>query len=157
MPTSGYLIDSSLLVLLVAGRLNRQVVARHRRLREFSVRDYDTLRDAIRNAGNTVFCTPNTLTEASNHLRQCSEPWRTQLSEKLAELINESKEIIVLSSDAIQHSSYARLGLADASSLQACDADRPLLTVDLLLFNEAVQQTPGAAVYFDAIRQTVTS
>lgn len=153
MPDTGYLVDSSLLVLLVAGRLTPRVIQQHRRLRDFSVADFDLLQRMIRDAGGTVFCTPNTLTEASNHLRQCSEPWRTQLTGMLANLIEESYEIVVLSSEAVSHRSFGMLGLADASSLQVCSPQRPLLTVDLLLFNEALQTGPGTAVFFSAFRE----
>ena len=153
MAKSGYLVDSSLLVLLVAGRTDTLILRQHRRLREFSLRDFDLLERMIQDTGGTVFCTPNTLTEASNHLRQCREPWRLQLTAKLAELVDDSEEIIVISSEAVRHDAYRQLGLADAASLQVCGPDRPLLTVDFLLFNEALQKSEGSAVYFDAFRE----
>ena len=57
------------MVLLVAGRTDRSLVTKHRRLREFTTEDYDRLVDLIIRFG-TVFVTPNTLTEASNLLAQ---------------------------------------------------------------------------------------
>lgn len=79
------------------------------------------------------------------------------MTAKLAELVQESHEIVVLSSEATSHRSYGMLGLADASSLEACNADRPLLTVDRLLFHEALRAESGTAVYFSAFREVPPS
>lgn len=59
-------IDANLLVLLVVGSVDRRLVARHRRTRTFLPEDYDRLVEVIQDV--QVFVTPNTLTEASNHL-----------------------------------------------------------------------------------------
>jgi len=37
MPVTRFLIDANLLVLFVVGRTGRQLIAKHRRLREFTV------------------------------------------------------------------------------------------------------------------------
>ena len=75
MRQTGFYIDSSLLVLLIVGSAGKELVAKHRRLRQFSVADYDTLADMISKV-DQVFVTPNTLTEASNLLAQHRDPER---------------------------------------------------------------------------------
>lgn len=61
-------IDSNLLVLLVVGETDGEVITRHRRTRSYRAEDYDLLVRLINDTGHQVYVTPNTLTEASNPL-----------------------------------------------------------------------------------------
>ena len=152
MPLSGYFIDANLLVLLVAGNTGVHIIMRHKRLKQFTVGDYRRLRELIFDAGGVVYVTPNTLTEASNLLRNYGEPDKTRLSNTLATLINESQEVVVYSADAVANAAYQRLGLADAALLEVISPDRPLLTTDALLANEAQRLQADAAVNFNEFR-----
>ncbi len=152
MPLSGYFIDANLLVLLVAGNTGTHIITRHKRLKQFTVGDYRRLRELIFDAGGVVYVTPNTLTEASNLLRNYGEPDKTRLSNTLATLINESQEVVVYSADAVANAAYQRLGLADAALLEVISADRPLLTVDAPLVIEAQRLQADAAVNFNEFR-----
>lgn len=155
MPLSGYFTDANLLVLLVAGDTDPHIITRHKRLKQFTVGDYRVLRELIFEAGGVVYVTPNTLTEASNLLRNYGEPDKTQLSNTLAALIHESQEVVVHSADAAANAAYLRLGLADAALLEVVSADRPLLTADIQLAIEAAQVHPAAAVNFNEFRGLV--
>ncbi len=135
------------MVLLVAGRTDRSLVTKHRRLREFTTEDYDRLVDLIIRFG-TVFVTPNTLTEASNLLAQHGDPERTLCFGTLKLLIEESEEIVIASVDASRNSAFERLGLTDAVLLEAVSATRPLVTVDLDLWLAASRKLPNAALNF---------
>ena len=73
MQLNPVLVDAILLVLLIVGRAGRDRIAKHRRLREFSVGDVDRLLEMLRNV-NEIVVTPNTLTESSNLLAQHREP-----------------------------------------------------------------------------------
>lgn len=149
MPLSGYFTDANLLVLLVAGDTDPHIITRHKRLKQFTVNDYRILRELIFETGGIVYVTPNTLTEASNLLRNYGEPDRTRLSNTLAALIHESQEVVVRSVDAAANAAYQRLGLTDAGLLEVVSADRPLLTVDVQLAIEAAQVHPKASVNFN--------
>ena len=48
MARAGVFIDSSLLVLLVVGRVGRGLITKHRRLREYTADDYDILVKLLR-------------------------------------------------------------------------------------------------------------
>ena len=48
MARAGVFIDSSLLVLLVVGSVGRDLIEKHRRLREYTAEDYDLLIDLLR-------------------------------------------------------------------------------------------------------------
>ena len=145
---SALFIDANLIVLLIVGSVGRDLIARHRRTRIFTIEDYDRLTRAISRVGN-IRVTPNTLTEASNLLGQHGEPQRSQLLLKLRVLIEQSREIVVASVDAARRDAFPRLGLTDAALLEVVSADAPLLTVDLNLYLAALASGDDAAINFN--------
>lgn len=147
MPSNRLLIDANLLVLLVVGMTARRLVRKHKRLREFSEDDYDLL-TALLSAVDEVVVTPNTLTEASNLLKQHRDPERSSFLDGLKAVIKSSKEITVPSADASDNHAFRRLGLADAAILEIVSKDTKLLTVDLDLWKAASSGRPNAAVNF---------
>ena len=144
-------IDANLIVLLVVGQAGRDLIAKHRRTRGFTVEDYDRLIQAISRVGE-LRMTPNTLTEASNLLGQHGEPQRSRLLLKLRELIERSPETVVASADAARRGAFPRLGLTDAALLEIVSADAPLLTVDLDLYAAALASGEEAAINFNRWR-----
>ncbi len=151
MPPTGYFVDAQLLVLLVAGSLNRNMIARHRRLSDYSVEDYETLRVLLDDV-EQVFVTPNILTETSNLLGQYGDPERSLLLQGLAVLIETSEEIVVASREASTKIEFVRLGLTDAALLEVATADTPLLTADRDLCLAAMRNDPYSAVDFTHYR-----
>ena len=152
MPPAGYFIDTNLPVLLVAGSEDRQLIAGHRRLREYTADDYDRLLGIIASV-ERVLVTPNTLTEASNLLAYHQYGrGRSRLYERLRWLIDASEEITVRSADASSNSSYTRLGLTDAALLEVATADTPVLTADFGLYLAALEKDPFSALNFDHYR-----
>lgn len=154
MPPSGYFLDSNLLVLFVAGAVDRSLIERHRRLRAYSADDFDLLHGLIASVDH-VFVTPNTLTEASNLLAQHGEPERTELLQGLRILIHNSEEVVVVSAEASDNSEFSRLGLTDSALLERVSADTPLLTVDVPLYLAAQQNDYDAAVNFFHLRDSL--
>ena len=151
MPPAGYFIDANLFVLLVVGSVGRDLIAKHRRLREYTVDDYETLLDLL-DPVDQVFVTPNTLTETSNLLAQHGEPERSHFFQMLRFLIQQSEEIVVASEAASSNSKFARLGLTDAALLEVVTAETPVVTVDLDLYLEATRRGQNAAVNFTHLR-----
>lgn len=146
MPPTGYFVDANLLVLLVVGIEDRARIGRHRRLRDYTPADYDLLLDIV--GDDSVFVTPNTLTEASNLLGHHHDPQRELLYRRLRWLIEKSEEIIVRSADAASNSAYGRLGLTDAVLLEVVTPDTPVITADVALYSAASAKDPAAAVNF---------
>ena len=99
MAHAGVFIDSSLLVLLVVGRVGRSLITKHRRLREYTGNDYDILVELLRPV-DRVFVTPNTLTEASTLLGQHADPERSRFFDMLRFFIQGSQEVMVASVEA---------------------------------------------------------
>ena len=148
----GYFIDANLFVLLVVGSVERDLIGKHRRLREYSVEDYNTLVILLEQVVQ-VFVTPNTLTETSNLLGQHAEPQRSYFFDKLRSIIQISEETVVASVDASSNSAFVRLGLTDAALLEVATAESPLVTVDLDLYLAALEKNPDAVLNFTHLRQ----
>ena len=151
MPPSGYFIDTNLLVLLVVGSVGRELIEKHRRLREYSGEDYDILIDLLDRV-QRVYVTPNTLTETSNLLAQHREPERSRFFDRLRFIIHESEEVVVASAVASSNSAFNRLGLTDAALLEAISTETPLVTVDLDLYLAANASGQEAALNFTHLR-----
>ena len=147
----GFFIDANLLLLLVVGSEGRELIAKHRRLRQFTIGDYDILGNEIART-DRVFVTPNTLTETSNLLAQHADPEKSRLFDRFRFLIEESDEIVVASADASRNGWFTRLGLTDAVLLEKATPDTPLITVDLDLYLAASANGAGNAVNFNHLR-----
>ena len=147
MPPSGYFIDASLLVLLVVGSVGKELIEKHRRLREYSAEDYDILISLLDPVAR-VYVTPNTLTETSNLLGQHANPERSRFFDRLRFIIHESEEVVVASGQASSNSEFNRLGLTDAALLEAVTPETPLVTDDLKLYLAAITSGQEVALNF---------
>ena len=146
MPPTGFFIDANLLLLLIVGSVGRDLIAKHRRLRRFTVEDFDRLINLLH--PEQVFVTPNTLTETSNLLAQHGDPERSRFFDRLRFIIQESKEIVFASTVASRNNAFKRLGLTDVALLEVATAETPLVTVDLDLYLEALAKGQDTAVNF---------
>ena len=88
-------IEMKILILLFAGKTDRNLIEKHRRLRDFLGEDHDRLLELM-NSLNTVVVTPSTLTEASNFLAQQGGPDESQIFHTLKLLIVHAEELLVL-------------------------------------------------------------
>lgn len=147
MRPSGYFIDTNLLMLFVVGGEGEELIAKHRRLQKFDVGGYRILRNLLDRV-EQVFVTPNTLTETSNLLAQHGEPERSRFMDRLRTVIQENREIHVVSEVASRNNAFKRLGLTDAALLEVATAETPLLTVDLDLYRAALAKDRETAVNF---------
>src|SRR4051794_36477064 len=98
-----------------------------------------------------VIVTPNTLTEASNLLRQIAEPARTQIAAAFRDLVHAANECYVESAQAVDRSEFPRLGLTDAGILTKIRRPQVLLTADLDLYLAALRRGE-TAVNFNHLR-----
>lgn len=147
MIPSKIFIDANLLILLVVGETRKELIAKHRRLRQFQVEDYERLAQLV-NEIDYVLVTPNTLTEASNLMAQHGEPERSRFFGVLRALIEESEEVVVASEVASRNSEFDRLGLTDAALLEAVPSSTPVVTADFDLYWAASNRDPNSAFNF---------
>ncbi len=144
------LIDTNLLVLFVVGTASKEYIAKHKKLTEFTVEDYDRLVKIIAKASE-VLVTPNTLTETSNLAAYINEPARGKVLNVLRTVVSASQERYVPSSVAAERKEFVQLGLADAALLEIAAKDVTLLTTDFALYNIALAK--GAqAINFNHLR-----
>ena len=154
-----WFIDANLLVLLIAGLTDVELISKHARLKRFQRGDFGRLLDVIgvprearvedeASRGGVVLLTPNTLTEASNLLGQHKEPERSRLFDTLRGLVEREREIVVNSVAATRSPVFRRLGLTDGALFEVATAERPLLTVDLELYNSVARRDHHAAINF---------
>ena len=145
-------LDTSLLVLLIVGSTRRALIERHKRLKAFTVEDFDLLRGLVTLAPQVVV-TPNTLTEASNLIGQIDDPARTQIRETFRRVVGAVDEQYVTSRAASSVDHFLRLGLTDSGLIQLMSgSSRALLTTDLDLYL-SVRQSGAEAVNFNHLRQ----
>jgi hypothetical protein len=133
MKAARLLLDTNLLLLLVVGMTSRSYIARHKRLTAFTEQDYDALVDILSNIGEVVL-TPHTLTETSNLAAYIQEPAKGQILHTLRSVIAETSEHHVPSTRSAQRPEFLRLGLTDATLIEASAADTVVLTADLDLY-----------------------
>ena len=140
-------IDTNLFILLVVGATRKDLIAKHRRLQRFDIKDYERLERVVTEIGH-VSVTPNILTEASNILGERSEPEHSLISHKFISIIKEYEEVFVRSEAASYNRNFIRLGLTDAVLLEVVSRSSPLITVDLALYLEALKIDSAAAFNF---------
>ena len=130
------LLDANLAILLVVGLAAPQAIARHKRLQEYTIRDFEDVKAYV-DQFDVVFL-PNTLTEISNLAVQgVADPLRTQIRMIVKNLIETCEERYAASIAAAQRPEFLRLGLTDAALLQTCGPDVELFTNDDGLFYAA--------------------
>jgi hypothetical protein len=124
-------LDTNLLVLLVVGLTNRKYISAHGRLRAYTVDDFDLLSELIGLSAGVVV-TPNTLTEASDLLRQkIREPAKSEIAGVFQVLIQKLHERYVSSIAASTREEFLRIGLADSVLLEIGKEDVVILSADL--------------------------
>ncbi len=132
-----FLLDSNLLVLLIAGTTDSRLIGRHKRLKEFAPSDFELLIAFL--AGAELSSTAHAFAEVSNLLGQSSD-YRSRLTERLQEFLVDpaTVEVPVDSRVAAGDDVFKSLRLTDCGLLEACRRERlTLFTVDLDLYLHA--------------------
>ena len=139
MPDKAVILDANLLILLAVGLASPRHIATHKRLGQYSKRDFDLLRGLLTKASRIVV-TPNTLTGAFNLSVHIAEPVRTHIKRVFRHLLTETEEIYVESVRASRHAAFDRLGLTDCVVLGAATAGHVVMTADLGLYLQAANK-----------------
>ncbi|MDT7041626.1 PIN domain-containing protein [Candidatus Nitronereus thalassa] len=146
------IIDANLMVLLVVGLTNPDLIERHKRTRKvFQKEDLDLLKKVL-SGFDQILLTPHILTETSNLVSQIGEPAISQVRITLSKLLQSIEETFDPSVEVVKHQSYVRLGLTDCSILRLMGKSVTLLTADLSLFLDAAKSNPNA-INFNYLRQ----
>lgn len=143
-------IDANLLCLVVAGLFAPSAIGRHKRLKAFTLGDFNRVQDLASKFAAVVTC-PHVLTETSNLLSQTNDDEKEILLFGLKSILNNIEEINIPANEASDRSEYKRLGLTDAVLLTLNQAKSALLTTDLAL-TLAAQNAGNEAINFNWVR-----
>ena len=133
-------------VLLAVGREDEDYIFKHKCLRTYTKRDYQKVFEFLGYFSGLAVC-PNILTETSNLLRQCPEPYRKRFSLSLAEIARRARETHLPSESAFSDPRYPRLGLTDATILILLESGGSLLSADFELCGIAARAGLDATNY----------
>jgi len=113
------LVDTTLMVLLVVGSTAKSLIAKHKRLQDYAVEDFELLGLLIAQFSELVLL-PHILVEVSSLARQIEGPARGKIQETFRALIMTAPEIPVQSIYGAQREEFRELGLTDAVILYLC-------------------------------------
>lgn len=135
------IVDANLTVLLVVGSASRDYIAKHKRLKDYTVYDFEMLGLVIAEFSDIVLL-PHILAEASNLAGQIDNPARAKVQAALKTLITTATELPLPSASGVQRDEFDSLGLTDAVILHLCTMSingiRPtLITTDTDLADSA--------------------
>ncbi|MGO9319000.1 MAG: hypothetical protein ACLPXT_01040 [Terracidiphilus sp.] len=81
------LLDSNLLLVLLAGRFDSRLFGRFKRISTYSLGDYELLEQLVKRF-SILFTTPHILAEVSNLANSLSEQWREDWLRNMAVLLS---------------------------------------------------------------------
>lgn len=141
-------VDAGVLVLLIVGLTDRNLISRHKRLDGYTIKDFELLVKIIENYDEAVVI-PNTLTEAGNFLKHIAEPARSQIFAYFRGFIQNIREIYIESKKASSRPEFMRLGLTDTAELEVARTNVFVLTADGPLYRAAIDAGYTAANFWE--------
>jgi hypothetical protein len=130
--TTGVLLDSNLLLLLIVGGARRDLIGK-KRLNMFATEDYDTL-NAIVSRADLIVTTPNILTEVSNLADALTGTHKDEYITSLVERLAVLDERYVPSHELIGGTVFNLFGLSDSAIAQIATDRFLIITIDLPLY-----------------------
>lgn len=120
------LLDSNLLLVLLAGRFDSRLFGRFGRIDAYSIEDYELLERLV-SKFSILFTTPHILTEVGNLANKLSEQWREEWLRNTAAFVSslnckpELDECWTPAKQLVMTPEFLAFGLADASLAQLSD------------------------------------
>ena len=147
---SSALIDTNLLVLLVVGATDRNLIGAHRRARSFIPRDYDEFLQLL--AGFDLFwITSHCLAETSNLLAQTDEKKARTLLSGLSRFCMNTRESHLSRERIFADRNFLRLGVADTGFVQKSRSVTCTFTMDVQLY-ETISRLGRKVINFNHVR-----
>lgn len=147
----GILIDTNLLLLLLVGKFDVDLIEKNNGLSRYTKQDYEILNNFV-NKFKLFIITPHILTEISNLSHYISEP---KLSGYLNEFVNQLiifRERNIAKNDILKEKLFTFLGVTDTAIIKiAKSKDYLVLTDDLKQFIQLQNQKVNS-INFNHIR-----
>lgn len=153
MRARSLLVDTNVLLLFLVGSLDPGLIAKHKRVNQFTIEDFQFLDGFLRRFG-AILTTPNVLTEVTNLAMQIGGAAKQRLPALLAALLQKGafEEHVAASNEASRIAEFRRLGLTDAGILLLTRKEWTVLTDDLPLYL-ALQVRGLDAINFHHLRE----
>ena len=146
----GVLVDSNLLVLLLVGRVNTARILDCKRTGDFTIADFDLLRNLITWFGKLIG-TPHVLSQVSD-LAELTGKDQERIRHLFKLVVDQIEEFYDSSRDLVAHPLFQRLGLTDAAIASIANRGILVLTADVTL-QLALQRRGADALNFNHVRQ----
>src|SRR5208282_1395268 len=137
-------LDSGVIVLLIVGLTNPNLIERHKRLQGYTINDFKLLLSIIENYDEAVVI-PNALTEAGNFLKHIAEPARSHIFVRFHAFIQNIREIYIESRTASARPEFVRIGLTDSAELELARSNIFILVTGGPLYRAALDAGYRAA------------
>lgn len=129
----GLLLDANILLLLLVGTVDRELVQRFKRTSQFTAEDYDLLVGLL-DRFKTLVTTPHILSEVNSLAGQLTDRFKVEFSSVFARGIESVlDEQNVRSADAARHTLFPAIGLTGAGIAHLVPGRYLVLTDDFEL------------------------
>jgi len=132
---SSVLLDTNLLVLLIIGLYDKNLINSHKRTTQFTIDDFELLLKSI-GGYELLWVTSHCLAEVSNLLKQTNKSHAQQLLMFFKGFIFDKKESHVPKEIIFKENIFMRLGVADTGIIVKAKRVNCVFTVDLDLYLE---------------------
>lgn len=151
-PLNSVLVDTSILVLLVVGATDRNIIAKHKRTRSFIPRDYDELTSRL-STFREIWVTSHCLAETSNLLKQTDQAKARILLHNLAICCRNTDESHIRKELVFDLPEYLSLGVTDSGFIQSTENVSLAITTDLRLYL-AISKLGRRVINFNHFRES---
>ncbi len=129
---SDILVDANLMILLLVGSFDPELIARFKGTKQFTLEDYEAL-TLILERFRRIVVTPNILTEVNSFSNQLREDQKPGYFTLFAQVIAQLGEEYLPSVDVAEMVEFIRFGLTDAGILSLARDTYLVLTTDARL------------------------
>jgi len=136
---SSVLIDTNLLLLLIVGLYNKDLISVHKRTKEFIPKDFDLLVESI-DGYNVLWVTSHCLAEVSNLIMQTNEKQAKELMAYFSIFVAKAKESHIPKEIIFKNGISTRLGVADTGLIIKSKRVSCVFTVDFKLYIEILKR-----------------
>ncbi|MCL0075050.1 hypothetical protein M1N53_02720 [Thermodesulfovibrionales bacterium] len=144
------LLDTNLLLLLIVGLYNKDLIGKHKRTKTFDVKDFDLLVEHIDGYG-ILWVTSHCLAEVSNLLKQTHDYQAKELMACFSTFIAKAKESHITKKVIFANNVSIRLGAADTGIVIKSKRVSCVFTTDLALYTE-ISKKGNKVVNFNHLR-----
>lgn len=147
---SSVLLDTNLILLLIVGLFDQNLIENHKRTNIFTKNDFELLVKCIAQY-QVIWVTAHCLAEVSNLLKQTSSNKHKLLLEHFSKVVSEFKESHINKGIIFEKEVFCRLGVADTGITVKAKRVSCVYTVDFDLFNE-ISRSGNKVINFNHIR-----